>query len=43
MSIQKNFDITAIDGSEGTKIKKYFDPLNTLHGIRFGLAEFTIK
>ena len=43
MSIQKNFDITAIDGSEGTKIKKYFDPLNTLHGIRFSLAEFTIK
>jgi len=43
MSIQKNSDISTIDGGEGTKIKQYFDPLNTLNGIRFSLAEFTIK
>jgi len=43
MLIQKNSEISSIDGNEGTKIKQYFDPHNTLNGIRFSLAEFTIK
>jgi len=43
MSIQKNSEIPSIDGSEGTKIKQYFHPHNTLNGIRFSLAHFTIK
>lgn len=43
MSIQKNSDIPATDGYEGAKIKQYFHPHNTLNGIRFSLAEFTIK
>jgi len=43
MSIQKNSEIPSIDGSEGTKIKQYFHPHNTLNGITFSLAQFTIK
>ena len=43
MSIQKNSEIPSIRGSEGTKIKQYFHPHNTLNGIRFSLAQFTIK
>ena len=43
MSIQKNSEIPPIDGSEGTKIKQYFHPHNTLNGIRFSLAQLTIK
>ena len=43
MSIQKNSEILEIDGSEGTKIKQYFHPHNTLNGVRFSLAQFTIK
>ncbi|MDH3677911.1 MAG: cupin domain-containing protein [Nitrosopumilus sp.] len=43
MSIQKNSEVTSIDGNEGTKIKQYFHPHNTLNGIRFSLAQFTIK
>jgi mannose-6-phosphate isomerase-like protein (cupin superfamily) len=43
MSIQKNSEIPSIDGNEGTKIKQYFHPHNTLNGVRFSLAQFTIK
>jgi len=43
MLIQKNSEISPIDGNEGTKIKQYFDPHSTQDGIRFSLAEFTIK
>ena len=43
MSIQKNSEIPSIDGSEGTKIKQYFHPHNTLNGIRFSLSQITIK
>jgi mannose-6-phosphate isomerase-like protein (cupin superfamily) len=43
MSIQKNSEIPFMDGSEGTKIKQYFHPHNTLNGITFSLAQFTIK
>jgi mannose-6-phosphate isomerase-like protein (cupin superfamily) len=43
MSVQKNSEIPYVDGSEGTKIKQYFHPHNTLNGVRFSLAQFTIK
>ncbi|HUU47752.1 MAG TPA: cupin domain-containing protein [Nitrosopumilaceae archaeon] len=43
MSIQRNSDIPNTKGNEGTTIKQYFHPHNTLNGIRFSLAEFTIK
>lgn len=43
MSIQRNSDIPIIEGNEGTKIKQYFHPHNTLNGIRFSIAQFTIK
>ena len=43
MSIQKNSEIESVDGIEGTNIKQYFHPHNTLNGIRFSLAQFTIK
>ena len=42
MSIQKNSEIPAVDGNEGTKIKQYFHPHNTLNGVRFSLAQFTL-
>ena len=43
MSIQKNSEIPIIEGNEGTTIRQYFHPHNTLNGIRFSLAEFTVK
>ncbi|MDH3611601.1 MAG: cupin domain-containing protein [Nitrosopumilus sp.] len=43
MSIQKNSEIPTIEGKEGTKIKQYFHPHNTLNGIRFSLAQFTLE
>jgi mannose-6-phosphate isomerase-like protein (cupin superfamily) len=43
MSIQKNSEIPSVDGVEGTKIKQYFHPHNTLNGITFSLAQFTLK
>ena len=43
MSVQKNSEIPIIDGKEGTKIKQYYHPHNTLNGIRFSLTQFTIK
>jgi len=43
MSIQRSSDIQVTHGNEGTSIKQYFDPGNTQNGIRFSLAEFTVK
>lgn len=43
MSIRRNSEISSTKGSEGTSIKQYFDPSNIPNGIRFSLAEFTIK
>ena len=42
MSFLKNSEISSIEGNEGTKIKQYFHPHNTLNGIRFSVAQFTI-
>ncbi len=43
MSVRKNSEIPSIDGNEGTKIKQYYHPHNTLDGVRFSLAQFTVK
>ena len=43
MSIRKNSEIPSIPGNEGTTIKQHFHPRNTLSGIRFSLAEFTLE
>lgn len=43
MSIQRNSEIPIIEGNEGTQIKQYFHPHNTLNGIRFSIAQFIIK
>jgi len=43
MSLRKNSEIDSISGSEGTKIKQYFHPHNTLNGINYSLAQFTLE
>ena len=42
MSLRKNSEINSIQGNEGTKIKQYFHPHNTLNGINYSLAQFTL-
>jgi mannose-6-phosphate isomerase-like protein (cupin superfamily) len=43
MSLRKNSDIESINGEEGTKIKQYFHPHNTLNGINYSIAQFTLE
>ncbi len=43
MSLQKNSEIDIIQGDEGTKIKQYFHPHNTLNGINYSIAQFTLE
>lgn len=43
MSLIKNSEITPILGNEGTSIKQFFHPHNTLEGIGFSLAQFTLE
>jgi len=43
MSIRKGDEIKSIQGNEGTKIKQYFHPHNTLNGITYSLAQFTLE
>lgn len=43
MSVRKNSEIETIPGNEGTKIKQYFHPHNTLNGISYSLAQFTLE
>ena len=43
MSLRRDFEIDSIDGNEGTKIKQYFHPHNTLNGINYSLAQFTLE
>lgn len=43
MSLRKNSEINSIQGNEGTKIKQYFHPHNTLNGINYSLAQFTLE
>ncbi len=43
MSVLKNSEIQSIQGNEGTKIKQYFHPHNTLNGINYSIAQFTLE
>ena len=43
MSLRKNSEIKSIQGGEGTKIKQYFHPHNTLNGINYSMAQFTLE
>ena len=43
MSLRKNSEIKSIHGDEGTKIKQYFHPHNTLNGINYSMAQFTLE
>jgi mannose-6-phosphate isomerase-like protein (cupin superfamily) len=43
MSVRKSSKIETIPGNEGTKIKQYFHPHNTLNGISYSLAQFTLE
>ena len=43
MSVRKNSEIDSIQGNEGTTIKQYFHPHNTLNGINYSLAQFTLE
>ena len=43
MSLRKNSEIESIQGNEGTSIKQYFHPHNTLEGIGYSLAQFTLE
>ena len=43
MSIKEDSKIEFIDGNEGTKIKQYFHPHNTLNGINYSIAQFSLE
>ena len=43
MSLIRNSEIKSIQGDEGTKIKQYFHPHNTLNGINYSIAQFTLE
>ena len=43
MSIKEDSKIEFIDGDEGTKIKQYFHPHNTLNGINYSIAQFSLE
>ncbi|QLH06996.1 cupin domain-containing protein [Nitrosopumilus ureiphilus] len=43
MALRKNSEIQSIQGNEGTKIKQYFHPHNTLNGINYSVAQFTLE
>ena len=43
MSVRKSSEVETISGNEGTKKKQYFHPHNTLNGINYSLAQFTLE
>ena len=43
MSLRKNSEIESVQGDEGTRIKQYFHPHNTLNGINYSIAQFTLE
>jgi len=43
MIVQKNSKIQSIQGNEGTEIKQYFNPHNTLNGINYSMAQFILE
>jgi mannose-6-phosphate isomerase-like protein (cupin superfamily) len=43
MSIRRNSEIESIQGNEDSKIKQFFHPHNTLNGINYSLAQFSLE
>ena len=43
MSLKKGSEIKSVQGGEGSKIKQYFHPHNTLNGISYSIAQFTLE
>jgi len=43
MSLKKLPEIPEVDGFEGTKIKQIFHPHNTLNGIQYSVAHFSLE
>ena len=43
MTILRNSEIQTIKGNEGTNIKQYFHPHNTLNGISYSIAHFSLE
>jgi mannose-6-phosphate isomerase-like protein (cupin superfamily) len=43
MLIKKSSEIESFQGNEGTEIKQYFHPHNTLNGISYSIAQFTLE
>ena len=43
MSIKEDSKIEFIQGNEGVKIKQYFHPHNTLNGINYSIAQFSLE
>lgn len=43
MSVRKKSDITEVNANEGTKVSQYFHPHNTLNGINYSIARFTLE
>jgi len=43
MLIKKNSEIESVQGNKGIEIKQYFHPHNTLNGISYSLAQFTLE
>ena len=42
MSLKQNSKINFVEGDEGTKIKQYFHPQDTLNEIKYSLAQFSL-
>ena len=43
MSMRRNSEIQAIKGDEGAQIKQYHHPHNTLNGISYSIAHFSLE
>lgn len=43
MSVRRDSEIQAIKGNEGTTIKQFFHPHNTLNGISYSIAQVSLE
>lgn len=43
LSVRKKSEIKEISASEGSKVSQYFHPHNTLNGINYSIARFTLN
>lgn len=42
MSIRRDSEIESIQGNEDAKVKQFFHPHNTLNGINYSMAQFSL-